>query len=646
MMAEIVIAVCLGVTGFGLLMATAPRLSPWARTLLSFPIGAAIYMALASLWVVIRGNLDPGRTLAVATVIGVVGLVDAQVRGRRAFWREGILLVAGIAGVTALMRVWHLTQLSPDSLRYLLFAAQITAPDGLALVHSPDLLNRQLGYPALHSLSILTDRQYLASIGPLFGISTLGFLVWTLARAMRRDRRRLLVVMVAAAFMLSTNRFLYAWFYVNTHIAVAAFLLVAVAGTWWALMERVDDWAWPVGISIGAIVLLRPDSPLFAVVVLAVIAATHLGWGFRLPAVAPVILITTLWYGLTLFPHPHYQSYMSYTSPVAGNMVAVAGGVALVLFSWIPRLRSIGRHADVITLGVMFAAFGFLAWRNLELVADTARATVMNIEFGAWLFTWVALTPLAVLAFFRHRIPHGRVWTVSVVGFALLYWILPVLREGAWREGPGDSGNRILIHFVSVVVALVALAVAYGTAGDRMPNPAGASMANTDGKRRTRTQLGAALPLLLITAATINVGLTTAANHVGNPVKIQPRVELTGIVHSDQAYIRRNYGFVFRLYEEMAGSELVLRADNPTSNRALRIFGGVTPVRADIDPSALPEELWPSEDPLGNFRPDYTQEHWYWIIPGEPGERRWLAEVEPGWIVVPESVYPVPEMDS
>ena len=460
MIAEVAITACLGIAGFGLLVSLAPGLPATARLLISFPTGAAVYMAVSSLWVVMTNAVDPGPVLAVSGVIGVVGLVDAAVRGRRGWWREGLILLGAIAAVTALMRVLHLTVLSPDSLRYLLFSIHIVGPEGLDAVHHPDLLKRQLGYPSLHALSVLTDRRYLASIGPLFGVSTLGFLSWTLWRGLLGDRRRLLLVVVAGAFLLSSNRFLYSWFYINTHIAIAAYLLTAVAGTWIAVKEKDNSWAWPVGIALGAVILLRPDSPLFAAAVLGAIAATPLGWKFRVPAVVPIVVIATLWYGLTLFPHPHYQSSMSLTSPVAGNIAAIAGAVLLVLVAWVPGPRRLANHVDSLMLVAMLLGFAFLAWRDLEVVGDTAKATVMNVESGGWLFTWAALTAVTVVALFRHRIPHGRVWTVPVMAFGLLYWILPLLREGAWRVGTGDSGNRILIHFVAIVVGMVVLAAA------------------------------------------------------------------------------------------------------------------------------------------------------------------------------------------
>lgn len=640
MIGELVVAATLSFSGFGILTATGPRLKPPVRALLSIPVGVAAYMSIAVIWGLVWARLDPGPALAVTGAIGVFGIIDALVRGHRDFWREGLLLLVAVTGIAAIARSVHLAAITPDSMRYILFSIQMVGEGGLPAVHAPDLLNRQIGYPSVHALSILTDRQYLASIGPLFGISTLGLFSWLLWNNLRPDRNRLIVVVVACAFLLSTNRFLYSWFYLNTHILVAAYLLIGTSGTWLAVKGRNQAWAWPVGISLGATILLRPESPLFAAVVLVVVAATPLGWRFRIPAVVPIILVATAWYGLILFPHPHYQGYMSLTSPVAGNMVAIGAAVGAVLLAGTTALRALARHLDTSLLVLMTLGFGFLAWRDLEVVGETAKSTVMNVEYGSWLFTWPVLTGLSIIALIRHRIPHGRLWIVPVCAFGLLYWILPLLRDGAWRVGGGDSGNRILIHMAAIVVGFVVLAYASTVEGEPAPREPAPNRYSALGLwYRT------AVPISLLWAAAINVGLTQSAPHLGQPIFTHPSSSLGSLVHTDQAYIRRNYGFVFALREVAAGSVLVVRADNPISSRALRVFGSVTVERADFDASSLPEDVIPTSEPDGRFRPRGTDEYPYWILPGAPNETRWLAELSQGWVVVPESVAPVPEAD-
>ncbi len=71
------------------------------------------------------------------------------------------------------------------------------------------------------------------------------------------------------------------------------------------------------------------------------------------------------------------------------------------------------------------------------------------------MFTWSIGILLLAVALIVHEVPSSRLWTTPIVGLAVLWWLLPMIREGAWRVGAGDSGNRILAHMLAVVVAFL-----------------------------------------------------------------------------------------------------------------------------------------------------------------------------------------------
>src|SRR5690606_20389831 len=81
LIAEIALVHGLPLTGLGLLAWAAPRLPVWARCWISFPVGSAGYMALASVWVVVTGRLDPGPLLAATVAVGAVSFVAAFLAG-------------------------------------------------------------------------------------------------------------------------------------------------------------------------------------------------------------------------------------------------------------------------------------------------------------------------------------------------------------------------------------------------------------------------------------------------------------------------------------------------------------------------------------------------------------------------------------
>ncbi|MFP3881973.1 MAG: hypothetical protein ACLFRT_14775 [Actinomycetota bacterium] len=463
MIAELAIAGVLAVTGLALLVALRGDFGgavPW----MAFPIGVAVYLLAALSLLVIAGTFDPKTGLVVTGAVGAGGLVISLSRRN---WNTKTLLAAlavlGVTAVTVLVaRTVHLTRLTPDSLRYLLFAGEMQLPDAFNEIHPPDLVNRQMGLPSLHAMSSLTDRRYLASIGPLFGVSGFGFFIWLCWRAtvdLIRSRRWILVG-TAVLFLLSSNRLVYDAFYINTHIEVALYLLVTIAGSWIAVTERDWRWAVPAGIALGATLLFRPEAPIVATIVLVAVAASDAGWQVRLAMTAPTVLVAALWYGVVLWQNAPGGDAISPTAPVFGSLVAVFVAALVVTAGGSKRLWVMVRHMDRVMLAVMLVALAGFAAANLDVFTASVEASFQNIALsqGAWLFTWSIGVVLLAVALVVHQVPSSRLWTTPILGFAILWWLLPIIREGAWRVGTGDSGNRILAHMLAVVVVFLVLA--------------------------------------------------------------------------------------------------------------------------------------------------------------------------------------------
>jgi hypothetical protein len=461
--AEAAIAVLLALTGYGVLAPLHRNVPNAARVWLSFPIGAAVYLLVAFLLVLGTGSLPPTMALSVTGVIGVVGGVFAA-------WRKGwdrrtvggAAVAIGLSLVTVLFaRSIHLTRLTPDSLRYLLFSTDLQLDDALTEVHRADLLLRQIGLPSLHTLSSLTDLRYMASIGPLFGVFALGFFVWFLSRATRRVAtwRRWALVTTAILLLGTSNRLVYDAFYINTHIEVAAYLLIAIACSWLAVTSSNWEWAVPAGMALGISLLYRPEVPLVVAVVLMAMAASRAGWAVRLTLAVPPSIVVFLWYGMTLWRHAPGGDNLSLTAPVFGSLVAVLGAFSAVALGNLPRLRAFTRHLDWIMLGGLSLLVMVLAVGEPEILVDSAYATFRNLTYdGLWLLTWPTVIVLAIVALVVHRIPDGRLWTTPIIGFALLFWLLPLILEGAYGVGAGRSGNRILAHILAVTVTFLVLA--------------------------------------------------------------------------------------------------------------------------------------------------------------------------------------------
>ncbi len=462
MIAETGVGCLIAIAGFGAVLPSA-RVPSLARVWLSVPIGMALYLFVSLGLVIVTGTLDPGLAIGLAVVLGGVGLVAATFLGTLS-WADlkGLGLTVAIAAVTVVAaRVIHLTRVSPDSLRYLLAAGDLLKPDALSEMHRADLLIRQIGLPSLHAMFDLIDRRYMASIAPLFGVYGLGLFVWFVSSVTAGEtaRSRRWLLLSSTLFLVTSNRLVYDSFYINTHIQMASFMLIAVVGFWLAVTRESTGWALSAGISMAAMVLLRPEAPLVVAVILVALAASRANWPVRVLAVFPVSAVMAMWYGVVLWEWANYGDLISITAPVFGSLIAVFGSVLVVVLTGNRRLRDMARLVDVVALVGIAGLVAVFGVKTPQVLIDSLVSTAQNLTYhGLWLLTWCAAVALLLVALVVQRIDESRLWSVPIVGFGLLFWLLPLIREGAWRVGAGDSGNRILAHILSVVVGFLVLA--------------------------------------------------------------------------------------------------------------------------------------------------------------------------------------------
>jgi hypothetical protein len=283
---------------------------------------------------------------------------------------------------------------------------------------------------------------------------------------MGQRRSRFALVGAATLFLVASNRLVYDSFYINTHIQMAAYLLIAVAGAWLAVSGR-SRWAVPAGLALAVTLTFRPEAPLVVVILLVTVAASRASQKIRLAMALPTLAVAALWYGLGLWPNAAGGDEISPTAPVFAGLVAIGLATLLCLVSGLERARPWARWLDVAGLAGLVLMLAFFVATEPGVFATSIESTARNLtRDGFWLLTWVAVVPLVLVALVVETVPDGRMWTVPILGFALLYWALPYLREGAWRVGTGDSGNRILAHFLAVTVLFLVLAALYNRSLD------------------------------------------------------------------------------------------------------------------------------------------------------------------------------------
>jgi hypothetical protein len=271
-----------------------------------------------------------------------------------------------------------------------------------------------------------------------------------------RRRRIIAVTVLAGAFALSSNRIVYDAFYVNSHGLVMSAFLLLVLGAYRARSDR--GWLITAAVAAAVIVPARPEGVLVVFLgVLPVLTDPELDRRDRLTLGVPIAAITGIWFGAGLWAARGAFTADPRDTVLGGLLV---GGVILALAA-LP-LGRLETHRQRIPAMVLIAMTAFLVLESIAtpaIMRDALAATAQNMfGRGLWGVTWPVLIVASVIAYSTSRFLNDRVFTIPMAGYAVLFFMLAYLREGTYRVGEGDSGNRVLAHVVLVAITYVALA--------------------------------------------------------------------------------------------------------------------------------------------------------------------------------------------
>jgi hypothetical protein len=375
----------------------------------------------------------------------------------------GLALVVAAAGGLHVLDRANLSHV--DSHEYLAIGSMLEAgtfQDGVSLFQ---LEKRMLTVSLQHAPANLSGDYYLASLGPLLGAATV-FLLALLCQAGLRSRlgdsSTIPLIAVAAVLLLvTTNRFVLNLFYVNSHLLVGTLLLL-LAGTAWVNATRPpgapDSGLLPIQlVALPVLVIARPEGALLAAIVIAPIVLSR-----TLPLTHRSALVTVLGGSVVI-----WQLFLLTLVQDRGGEVtqAIVGMLAFgaFLLATAPLLQWRALEARPLLLlslieGLLWGVLLIAVVRDPEPFADSVSATVRNtIEGdGGWGLSLVFLAVLALLALVATRASSRIALRYPVTMFVPLMFLLVYLREGAYRVGPGDSLNRMLIHIVPLTVLFLA----------------------------------------------------------------------------------------------------------------------------------------------------------------------------------------------
>jgi hypothetical protein len=398
--------------------------------------------------------------------------------------RAALLTAAGLTGTVSVLWVANLTKHHTDSFTYLMVGRMLADGTFRGEVSTQLLTKRTLGVPLLHAPANLGGELALRSITALVTASTLAALVWflregTRSRSTGTAAARIAVFSaLAVLLLLSNNRFVFSFFYLNGHLLFAAMILL-IAGSGWLLARGGHDRLRPVLcalqlLAIPALVVTRPEAAISAVLaLLPTWLSPAIPRGQRAATMTVLGASTIGWHAFQVWVHVQREAPVP-TSAWGAIAIGVATLAAIGLLRFEVFLRRPYRVLFVVEAGLWLALLA-AAVRDPQTLTASVRATILNqaVGYGLWGRSVIvlAIIGVGVLIFFRApALAHLRFPVTTFVPFGFL---LAFLREeGPYRVGYGDSLTRMIMQYVPLAVLfIVAVLVTAQPAGEDEAEP-------------------------------------------------------------------------------------------------------------------------------------------------------------------------------
>jgi hypothetical protein len=258
--------------------------------------------------------------------------------------------------------------------------------------------------------------------------------------------------------VLTTNRVMFHFFYINGHILFAALLLGAVGLGWLAVRTRSWILLLPASMMFGALIPLRAESAIVVGVFLfTFLSSQEIPLRWRWALLAPSVVATLIWDGWVL-PHLLSESSLALMKSPLSELAVVAGLILLVTVSSVKEFRKIALAMPWMLLGSLVVLLGVLVWRDPQIMSDTlvGMSSAMTAT-GRWSTFWLVV-PFLFFGAVIIGFPRDRYVVFGVFAFTLVIPILAYLRGARFHEGSGDSANRMLMHVVPLLILVVILA--------------------------------------------------------------------------------------------------------------------------------------------------------------------------------------------
>jgi hypothetical protein len=457
-MSEFALLVAIAFAGW--LFISSFGMTGWGAVPLSF-IAGTFLIILAGFTTIVTGL--PTRPWVVLCIALVVAVGFFAVRRGWKHKRVWITLAAGIAilfPLVVLFREANLVKYSIDSFRYLL-SAGLLASDQYELAPTGLLEKRLISAPVVHSMAHTYGESYQQAFSPVLSLALVAFLAWTVQQAGKGAYESgyiKVVVGLTVLLFLTNDRMIFNAFYINQHLIFGVALVAVCASSYIIIRGDSDSWE-PLFavllIAVPVLVVTRPEGFIAAgLALLPLILDARLSVRPRLLVLAIYGSATFLWFGYVSLAA---EMSVLNTAPAVAGLVVVALAPAL---RWSSLVKVRRRLLLMVEVGLWFALALFVVGDPVTFT-KSLQAFFENVAIGegGWGFSLLALGFLGVIAFVASQGAALVALRFPLTSFVPVFFLLAYVREGAYRVGPGDSLNRMLMQFVPLLILYLGVAV-------------------------------------------------------------------------------------------------------------------------------------------------------------------------------------------
>lgn len=438
---------------------------PVFRALIALPVGWAIFGISAT--VVYGVYFGTASQVALLCVLGLLTL--ALLIGNfisRSLSKEALLLALTsllmLVGVCLWVESLRIVTMSPDSSYLARYGQNI----GLGNYEGSRMVFSMWGpfVPFIHSLTNLLGQKLYWQYQPVISLHLMAIVFYTVYSIVR-ERTPILLSVVAAILLVSlmvlSDIFLFHVFYIHVNLISALYMYLSVVALARVQQEPGKGYASLALLSLTGFSLVRIEAPLFAMAILLVTTFRQQGWSYgnRLKLIIPYTLFMVAWYARVYFMLPEYPDLL--TKPLTIAFISVFIGLALfTAFSGLELLHSMVNQTHVlVVIGLLLLGIIALVLKP-EHMATSFRSMVRNALVGGdWGLTWYVIafvaTELYVLC--RHSVERRWMFVVLITYVLLVYDV--TYFSGAYRIGVSDSGNRLILQAVPLVMLYLSIGV-------------------------------------------------------------------------------------------------------------------------------------------------------------------------------------------